>query len=286
MNFYLVDDDDNIRTIVGMIIEKRGLGQVIGSASNGEDALEDLKETDPDIVIADLLMPAMDGLTFVELARQEHPQIAFIMLSQVSSKDMIADAYERGIEFFVQKPVNSVELEMVIKKVSSSLTMNRAFAKMQSLFQQEVGMGAQPAVQTAAAKPQEAAHLVKLRGILQRLGIIGDLGSQDIIQAVDYLITHGEPVVNSTLSELCGRFSPNAKSVEQRIRRAASTGLVNLANLGLEDYTNEIFNEYANTLYNFEQVRKEMDCIRGKSDQHGKVFIKSFLNALVSYCQN
>ena len=40
------------------------------------------------------------------------------------------------------------------------------------------------------------------------------------------------------------------------------------------------------TLYNFEQVRREMDCIRGRTDQHGKVFIKSFLSALVAYCQN
>lgn len=284
MNFYLVDDDRNVLTIVGMIIEKRGLGQVVGSASNGADALEDLKDLSPDIVIADLLMPVMDGLTFVEEARRDHPELRFIMLSQVSSKDMIADAYEKGIEFFVQKPVNSVELETVIKKVSSSLTMNRAFAKMQNLFQQEVQLASQPAA--PAPHGQETPHLVKLKGVLQRLGIIGDLGSRDIQQMVDYLITHGEHIGSSTLGELCGRFSQNPKSVEQRIRRAASTGLVNLANLGLEDYSNEIFNEYANTLYNFEQVRREMDFIRGRSDQHGKVFIKSFLNALVAYCQN
>ena len=282
MNFYLVDDDRNVLAIVGMIVEKRGLGRVIGSASNGADALEDLRDLTPDIVIADLLMPVMDGLTFVEEARKSHPQLAFIMLSQVSSKDMIADAYEKGIEFFVQKPVNSVELETVIKKVSASLSMTRAFLKMQNLFQQEMQLAPQP----AAPKPQEAPHLAKLKTVLQRLGIIGDLGSRDIQQLVDYLITHGEDLGSSTLGELCGKFSQNPKSVEQRIRRAASTGLVNLANLGLEDYTNEIFTEYASTLYNFEQVRREMDCIRGRSDQHGKVFIKSFLSALVAYCQN
>ncbi len=198
MNFYLVDDDRNVLAIVGMIIEKRGLGQVIGSASNGADALEDLRGLTPDIVIADLLMPVMDGLTFVEEARKSHPQLAFIMLSQVSSKDMIADAYEKGIEFFVQKPVNSVELETVIKKVSASLSMNRAFLKMQNLFQQEMQLAPQP----VAPKPQEAPHLAKLKTVLQRLGIIGDLGSRDIQQLVDYLITHGEDLGSSTLGEL------------------------------------------------------------------------------------
>lgn len=91
--------------------------------------MEDLRDLTPDIVIADLLMPVMDGLTFVEEARKSHPQLAFIMLSQVSSKDMIADAYEKGIEFLFQKPVNSVELETVIKKVSASLSMNPGFSQ-------------------------------------------------------------------------------------------------------------------------------------------------------------
>ena len=85
------------------------------------------------------------------------------------------------------------------------------------------------------------------------------------------------------MNELCSRFSDSPKSMEQRIRRAAAAGLVNLAHLGLEDYGNEIFTEYSNTLYNFEQVRREMDFIRGKSERHGNVKIKNFLNALVVY---
>ncbi len=73
--------------------------------------------------------------------------------------------------------------------------------------------------------------------------------------------------------------------MEQRIRRAAANGMVNLAHLGLEDYGNEIFTEYANSLYNFEQVRKEMDFIRGKTNKHGNIKIRNFLNALLISCQ-
>ena len=60
----------------------------------------------------------MDGISFVKQARKIVPDASYIMLSQVSSKDMIASAYEAGIEFFIQKPINSVEVEAVIKKVS------------------------------------------------------------------------------------------------------------------------------------------------------------------------
>ena len=78
----------------------------------------------------------------------------------------------------------------------------------------------------------------------------------------------------------------NSKSMEQRIRRAVNAGLTNLANMGLEDYSNDTFHDLAGTLYSFEQIRKEMDYIRGKSETHGKVSLKNFLNSLIFYCTN
>lgn len=63
-------------------------------AGNGMDALEDLKFIQPDIVIVDLLMPVMDGIHFVRKAKELYPDITYVMLSQVSSKEMVAQAYE------------------------------------------------------------------------------------------------------------------------------------------------------------------------------------------------
>lgn len=280
MKFYLIDDDKNILNILKLIIRDRALGEVCGTSENGTDALEDLPQLIPDIVIVDLLMPEMDGLTFVKKARPLMPDTIFIMLSQVASKDMISQAYENGVEFYIQKPINSIEVESVIKKVSASLVTQRTLSKVQSIFMDQIPSAASAPV----SEPQEKAHMTKLKGILQKLGIIGEKGSRDIISLVDYLIEHGEKIGDATLNELCSNFSDSPKSVEQRIRRTALTGMVNLANLGLEDYSNEIFTTYASSLYNFEQVRREMDYIRGKSLRHGNVKIKNFLNALVLEC--
>ena len=87
-----------------------------------------------------------------------------------------------------------------------------------------------------------------------------------------------------TVAQLCDRFSDSPKAMEQRIRRAATAGMTNLANLGIEDYSNDTFTEYAGTLYHFEQIRREMDCIRGKCTQHGRVSVKKFLYALAALC--
>lgn len=279
MSFYFIDDDKNICNILKLIINERGLGVCCGSANNAAEALEDLPSAKPDIVIVDLLMPEMDGISFVKQARKIVPDASYIMLSQVSSKDMIASAYEAGIEFFIQKPINSVEVEAVIKKVSDGLSMKRMVRKMQNIFMEDTS----PATVTVPDNSEQIEN--SLRTILTRIGIIGDIGSKDIISIVKYLVDHQDNADSLTVSDLCSHFCDTPKSMEQRIRRTAFNGLVNLAHLGLEDYSNEIFVDYSSTLYNFEQVRREMDFIRGKTDKHGNVRIKQFLNALASYCQ-
>ena len=70
------------------------------------------------------------------------------------------------------------------------------------------------------------------------------------------------------------------------MRRAVAAGLTNIAHMGVENYSNDTFHDFAGTLYSFEQVRREMDFIRGKTDVHGKVSIKTFLNALMIQCMD
>lgn len=283
MKFYFVDDDKNIRTILKILVTERNLGECCGSSGNGDDALEDVAALHPDIIIVDLLMPDMDGISFVEKARKISPESACIMLSQVASKDLIAKAYESGIEFFIQKPLNAIEFESVIRNVLKTLSMHRTIGKVQSLFETEFSENGR---QSDNPSPQSENFQSRLTNVLQKLGIIGELGSKDIITLITWLHDRSETLEQQTLGRLLSQFSENPKSVEQRIRRAASTGLVNLAHLGLEDYSNDVFTEFSNTLYNFEQVRREMDYIRRKSDKHGNVKIRSFLNALLSYCEN
>ena len=283
MKFYFVDDDKNIRTILKILVTERNLGECCGSSGNGDDALEDVAALHPDIIIVDLLMPDMDGISFVEKARKISPESACIMLSQVASKDLIAKAYESGIEFFIQKPLNAIEVESVIRNVLKTLSMHRTIGKVQSLFETEFSENGR---QSDNPSPQSENFQSRLTNVLQKLGIIWELGSKDIITLITWLHDRSETLEQQTLGRLLSQFSENPKSVVQRIRRAASTGLVNLAHLGLEDYSNDVFTEFSNTLYNFEQVRREMDYIRRKSDKHGNVKIRSFLNALLSYCEN
>lgn len=80
MKFYLIDDDQNVLNILKLIIKNRNLGEICGTSLNPSDALEDLQYIHPDIVIVDLLMPIMDGISFVKKASPLYSDVAFIML--------------------------------------------------------------------------------------------------------------------------------------------------------------------------------------------------------------
>ncbi len=285
MKVYIVDDDKNICSILKQIITERQLGEICGVSDNGRDALEDVPFLKPDIVIADLLMPELDGISFAEKVKKIAPDVSVIMLSQVDNKEMVSRAYESGIEFYVHKPVNSIEIESVLKNVEAGRTMKKLIAKAQDLFAEDNI----PSAAAASEKPGKArsgkAYMQRLRSILQGIGISGESGSKDIMSIIEYLMENDMEVSDATLNDLCGRLHRNPKSVEQRIRRAAFSGMVNLANKGLEDYADPVFNEYSARLYNFEQIRKEMNYIRGKSDKHGNVRIRNFLTGLLSYCR-
>ncbi len=66
MKIFILDDDKNVIRILQKIIKDKELGEVVGVARDGKDGLEEIKATMPDIVLIDLLMPEIDGLTVVK----------------------------------------------------------------------------------------------------------------------------------------------------------------------------------------------------------------------------
>ena len=87
MSFYFIDDDKNICNILKLIINERGLGVCCGSANNAAEALEDLPSAKPDIVIVDLLMPEIDGISFVKQARKIVPDAYYAVSSVLQRYD-------------------------------------------------------------------------------------------------------------------------------------------------------------------------------------------------------
>lgn len=287
MKILIIEDDINVIKILNRIIKDKDLGTVIDFCTDGIEGIEKVKEHYPNIVLVDLLMPKKDGIFLVRDLKPYFPDIQFIMISQVSSKDMIAKAYESGVEFYINKPVNAVEVENVIRKVTHNIETEKKLQEIRSVLSvnnlavNNIDEGKYPINEFPGDDTYK-----RMKSIMQKIGIIGECGCDDIINTVNYIINNDVNMNGITLKHLLTNFNDNPKTIEQRIRRTAYTGMSNLANLGLDDYFNDIFTEYSTSLYSFQEVRKEMEYIKGKRAKGGKVNVKKFIEGIASYCEN
>ena len=127
---------------------------------------------------------------------------------------------------------------------------------------------------------------IKVKRILSMLGMLGEKGSKDIIKLCLYLIENNKSFKECNLDKLRNYLGNNSRVIKQRIRRAIKVGLRNIANMGIEDYTDDIFHTYANVLFDFTNVKAEMDFINGKRKSEGKISINKFFEGLILRCQD
>lgn len=286
MGIIIVEDDISIIKILEKIIYDRGLGEVVDYAMDGNEGVEKINKYNPDIVLVDLLMPEKDGLSLVREVTKYNNKVHFIMISQVMSKDMIGKAYEYGVEYYINKPINAVEVENVVKKVQEKIKLNKTLEKIKYIFAENISVDS-PKVENVLEAENESMenYEEKIRNVMSKIGIMGEVGSEDIVKIVSFLIKSKKTMNEYSIKDLCSKLTDNPKSMEQRIRRTATVGMVNLANIGIEDYMNDVFVDYSNGIYNFEQIKKEMDFIRGKSSERGKVSLKKFIQGMAFYCE-
>lgn len=272
MKIFIIEDDISVIGVLEDIVEGSGLGSLCGDTGDGPPDLDQILSLDPDLILIDLLMPGKDGIQIVRELKERGCGAKFIMISQVSAKEMIAKAYTAGVEFFIQKPINLIEVRQVISNVKSQIENERALKTIQSVF----------AGREAPASRPDPAQLRrrKLTHILSQLGMAGEKGSKDITDLCLILLEEGGNVSQTGVSALCARLPGPPKSTEQRIRRAVERGLGHVASLGLEDYNNEYFLRYATRLFPFHEVRAEMAFQQGKGPR-GKASLKKFLDGLI-----
>lgn len=270
MKYYIVDDDVNIAKILTNIIEENHIGDVVGCSYDGEKALQDIFLKNPDIVFVDLLMPKKDGTNLVKEIKELRPNINFIMISQVSDKELVSEAYCAGIEFFINKPINLIEVENVTKKVAEKVQMSNLLYGIEKMFKN-----------SPAEESSKADKLKEIKYLLGILGMLGEKGTSDILFICKYLI-HSESAYNHiTVTKICNELGENPKIIKQRIRRAIKKGLTNMAYMGIEDYYSDVFQNYSNIFFDFENVKAEMDYIRKKRTSGGKVNIDKFIEGLI-----
>jgi DNA-binding NarL/FixJ family response regulator len=97
--------------------------EIVAATTRGQQVLPLVARTQPDLVLLDLRMPGMDGLTCLELLRQRHPKIKTVVLSGVDEPNVIRSAFSRGAVAFIRKHVEPRDLASALRQaVNGSVT--------------------------------------------------------------------------------------------------------------------------------------------------------------------
>lgn len=115
LSLLFVDDDDMVREGLRLLLERiPGVGHV-SVAQNGRDALVKIEEVCPNVVITDICMPQVDGITLTREIRHRYPQVRVIILTGHPDEAYLASAFNAGAAAFILKNSDPCELEAAIR---------------------------------------------------------------------------------------------------------------------------------------------------------------------------
>lgn len=118
----VVDDEENARIGLSRLLTQEGYQ--VSCASGGEEALEILKDYPASLVISDINMPGMNGMTLLREVNRQHPGTAMIMVTAFGEIESYIDAMNLGAFEYLHKPVRSDELKALMRKVLKKNSKN------------------------------------------------------------------------------------------------------------------------------------------------------------------
>lgn len=119
LNVAIADDNEKILCMLGDILEQDKEINIVGKAKNGEEAINIIREKQPDIVLLDLIMPKFDGLTVMDKINKDtsiKKRPSFIVMSAIGQETITDNAFTMGASYYIMKPFDN---DMVINRIKS-----------------------------------------------------------------------------------------------------------------------------------------------------------------------
>jgi len=118
----LADDHDLFRAGLRVLLQDLGGFEVVGEAGDGREALRQVGERRPDVVLMDLMMPGLNGLEATTRIAQEFPGVKVLVLSMNAAEEFVLPAVRAGASGYILKNARPAELEQAIRAVARGET--------------------------------------------------------------------------------------------------------------------------------------------------------------------
>lgn len=203
----IVDDHAVVRQGLRMYLGMDPDFEIIGEGTNGEQAIELVEQLQPDVVLMDLLMPAMDGVTAIGIIKRQHPDIEIIALTSVLEDNAVVGAIRAGAIGYLLKDTDMPELVTAIKAAAEG--------------QVQLSPKAAARLMREIRAPESPEKLTEREVDVLRLLAQGKANKE-----IAYILGIGAKTVKSHVSSILAKLGVASRT--QAALYAASIGLVDL----------------------------------------------------------
>lgn len=203
----IADDNERILELLGEIVSSDSELNLVGKANNGEDMCNIIREKEPDVVLLDLIMPKMDGLSVMESVNRDqtlrkHP--SFIVVTAVGQERITEDAFNKGAHYYVMKPFNNDIILSYIKNANKSST--------RALFK---SVDAQPVKEV-----QEVSLETRVTDMIHEIGIPAHIKGYHYLRDAIIMAVEDMDVLNAVTKVLYPTVAKMHQTTSSRVERA------------------------------------------------------------------
>lgn len=124
---FIADDEIYVLSLIERLVDWESMGlAIVGTADNGLTAFEDIQRLRPDIVIVDVRMPGIDGISLMQKVRSLDERVRFIIISGHKRFEYAKSAMKYNVEDYLLKPIHKDELVSILQNITERLTRERA----------------------------------------------------------------------------------------------------------------------------------------------------------------
>lgn len=233
LNVAIADDNERILDLLEEIISSDSELTLVGRANNGEDMYQLIKNKKPDVVLLDLIMPKMDGLTVMDFVNgdrelEKHPN--FIVVTAVGQERITEDAFKKGASYYIMKPFNNEVLLSRIKQVAGTLQITRT--------RPEVKNTNMPVSHMAVSEESLETHVTNM---IHEIGIPAHIKGYHYLRDAIIMSVEDMDVLNAITKILYPTVAKKHQTTASRVERAIRHAIEVAWSRGKLDTLDELF---------------------------------------------
>jgi two-component system response regulator (stage 0 sporulation protein A) len=205
----IADDNDKMRGLLLNILKGERDITVVGCAEDGEEAVELIRKTEPDVILLDVIMPKLDGLGVLEAISQD-PTIrkapTAIMITAVGQEKITEKAFQLGAQYYIMKPFDNESIIRRIKQLKGKFEFIKQDLQVQSL--------------SAIEKQNENSLEAEVTNIIHEIGVPAHIKGYQYLRDAIIMSVDDMEVLNSITKLLYPTIAKMHKTTPSRVERA------------------------------------------------------------------